>query len=147
MQQYHSAEWPAEPFSSGRCCALTFEGHTERYPAGCPAATPPAQGGRLACAYVSHGDTLPRATLAPPPDWLRGRPSSRPQASHRRAAAGITVQPFPQRPGRLDVVAVVGEQPVPGRTRFPGPGLPGPGGLVIPDHRLTAAGVRHVPGE
>src|SRR5256885_14199242 len=57
---------------------------------------------------------------------------------------------FPYTPlfrSRLDVVAVVGEQPVPGRARFPGPGLPGPGGLVVPDHRLTAAGVRHVPGE
>src|SRR5260370_42072260 len=61
-----------------------------------------------------------------------------------RAAGGVAVQPVAQGAGGLDVVAVVGEEPVPGGTGRAGAGA---NGLVVADHRLAAAGILDRPGE
>src|SRR6516162_10098591 len=82
---------------------------------------------RLSCRFPSsagrpagHRSLISCVTKPAPPGFRGIRPArsrrrpSRPEVCYRRAAAGITVEPVPQRPGRLDIVAVVGEEPLPG---------------------------------
>src|SRR6266516_4964135 len=106
----------------------------------------------LPCRYPSSaGQPAGLLTLqyAPRPPWLRrydqpgASPASLPQALHRRAAAGDAFEPFPQRPGRLDVVAVVGEQPVARRRAF---GRPGIGGAAGPAGRFGGLGISGADG-
>src|SRR5215472_12066131 len=131
------------PFPSGHCSAPASAA-TLKAPSRQSYRFPSSAGQRLAFDIAIRSPCRPGSAATASSG---AGPASLPQALHRRAAAGDAFEPFPQRPGRLDVVAVIGEQPIAGRLRFAGRSIGGANGLVIPEHRRTATRILDIPDE
>src|SRR5215831_6824986 len=131
---------PARRKCAGTAAAAARRTHNE---------LPRARAGTGAGHTRRHAESVPKRLLLPPfahTNWAAA--TSRPEVFGRGQAGPGPVKPFPQGERCLDVVAVVGEQPVAGRLRGTGiahaDGLRGTG--IAHADGLRGTGIAHAVG-